>query len=110
MPDMTVFDLHRVRQALREHLGEDDKVTTTACDDVTRHYWALSRNELFVLDGDVVVHRLPLSGVVGSVTDDESGTTLRLRDAQSSSTVIGSFRKPNQLTRALKGIVERSAD
>jgi hypothetical protein len=101
MPDVTVFDVYRIRQALRGHLADGDRVSTTACDDVTRHYWALTTQELIVLSGDTIVHRFAVDTLAGDGETNDSATTLRVRDPATGAVVIGTFRKPNELTRTV---------
>ena len=108
MPETSVFDAYRASRALAGHLADGDELQAVASDDVTRHYWCLTKQELVVLKGDQIVGRLPFERMHGEVRSTSSGTEVRVTDTKGGPVLIASFRRANKVTKQLAAMLGRS--
>jgi hypothetical protein len=106
MPEVSVFDAHRIRQALRGQLADGETVEALACDDATKDYWVVTTSDLVVMSGDTITFRLALDRLAAEGTTDAAGTTLRIQDRAANKFVIGTFRKPNRVTERILGLLD----
>ena len=96
-----MFDAYRASRALEGQLADGDALQVVAADDVTRSYWCLTKQELVVLDGDVIVARIAFDRMHGEVRTAPSGTEVRVSDGKGGPVLIASFRRANKLTAQL---------
>ena len=96
-----MFDAYRASRALEGKLADGDALQVVAADDVTRNYWCLTKQELVVLDGDVIAARIVLRQMQGEVRSGAAGTEVRVSDAKGGPVLIASFRRANKLTAQL---------
>lgn len=104
-----MFDAYRASRALEGKLADGDALQVVAADDVTRNYWCLTKQELVVLDGDVIVARVAFDRMQGEVHSAATGTEVRVGDATGGPVLIASFRRANKLTAQL-GTMLRNGD
>jgi hypothetical protein len=105
MAEVSVFDAYQVQRALRGHLADDDVLETLARDDATGAFWVLTRRELIIVLDQRVRERAERGAIEGDVETTDVAVTVRLRPAAANRTIVGTFRKPNRLTRALSEII-----
>jgi len=100
-----VFDAYQVQRALRGHLAEDDVMEMLARDDATGAYWVLTGRELLLVQDQQIGDRFARDELSGSVETSEVAVTVRIRGGESRPALLGTFRKPNRLTRALEEVL-----
>jgi hypothetical protein len=105
LPEVSVFDAYRASRALEGQLADGDALQVVATDDVSRNSWCLTKQELVVLDGDVIVSRIAFDRMHGEVRPAATGTEVRVRDAKGGPVLIASFRRANTLTSRLVAIL-----
>jgi hypothetical protein len=106
MAEASVFVAYQVQRALRGHLAEDDAMQMLARDDATGVFWVLTRRELVLVKNMQIEDRLPRAELTGDVEVTDVTVTVRVRTADRSKVVMGTFRKRNRLTEALAEIVD----
>ena len=100
-----MFDAYQVQRALRGHLADDDAMELLARDDATGAYWVLTRRELLVVKDQQIGERMARDQLAGSVEVSDVAVTVRIRRGESRAALLGTFRKPNRLTRALDAVL-----
>jgi hypothetical protein len=105
MAEVSVFDAYQVQRALRGHLADDDAMEMLARDDATGVYWVLTRRELVLVKDNRIGERIPRERLGGIVDVTDLAVTARVRGSDPRMTLVGTFRKPNRLTRALAEII-----
>ena len=104
-----MFDAYQVQRVLRGHLADGDAMETLARDDATGGYWVLTHDELLVVQDQQIAERMPRVTLAGEVETTDVAVTIRLRGADRSRTMVGTFRKANRLTKALAAILDATA-
>jgi hypothetical protein len=105
MAEVSVFDAYQVQRALRGHLADGDAMEMLARDDATGAYWVLTHHELILVKDQEVGDRLSRHGLAGSIEVTDVAVTVRVRGGEPRTALLGTFRKPNRLTRALAEII-----
>jgi hypothetical protein len=105
MAEASVFDAYQVQRALRGHLADDDAMETLARDDGTGTYWVLTHHDLVLVRDHEVGDRIGRDQLAGTVAVTDVAVTVRVRGGEPRTALVGTFRKPNRLTRALTAIV-----
>jgi len=100
-----VFDAYQVQRALRGHLADDDAMELLARDDATGAYWVLTRRELLLVQDQQIGERVARDDLAGSIEVSDVAVTVRIRGRESRAALLGTFRKPNRLTRALADVL-----
>jgi len=101
MAEVSVFDAYQVQRVLRGHLADDDAMELLARDDATGAYWVLTRRELLLVKDQQIGERIGREELAGSVEVSDVAVTVRIKGGESRAALLGTFRKPNRLTRAL---------
>jgi hypothetical protein len=104
MAEVSVFDAYQVQRALHGHLADDDAMVMLARDDATGAFWVLTRRELILVKDQEVGERMSRDELTGSVEVTDMAVTVRVRGSDPRTALLGTFRKPNRLTRALAEI------
>jgi hypothetical protein len=105
MAEVSVFDAYQVQRALRGHLADDDAMETLARDDATGAYWVLTHRELVLVKDHEVGERISRDELAGAVEAADVAITVRVHGGEPRTALVGTFRKPNRLTRALAEII-----
>jgi hypothetical protein len=109
MSEVSVFDAYQVQRTLRGHLADGDAMETLARDDATGAHWVLTHQALLVVQDQQIIDRIPREAIAGEVEVADVGVTIRLRGSDRKKTMVGTFRKPNRLTKALAEVIEGGA-
>src|SRR4051794_29545350 len=105
MADVSVFDAYQVQRALRGHLADGDAMETLARDDATGTFWVLTHQELVLVRRQEIQGRIPRDARAGTAEVTAVGVSIRLRGGEQPTPLVGTFRKPTRLTRAIAELI-----
>jgi len=106
MAEVSVFDAYQVQRALRGHLADGDAMETLARDDATGTFWVLTHQELVLVGDQEIQGRIPREALAGTVEITDVAVSIRLRGGDQRTATVGTFRKPNRLTRAIAELID----
>jgi hypothetical protein len=72
-------------------------------------FWVLTGLELVLVQELQVVERSARAELAGEVEVTDVGVSVRLRATDARKSLVGTFRKPNRLTKALAEVLEGNA-
>lgn len=104
-----MFDAYQVQRALRGHLAAGDALETLARDDATGVFWVLTGLELVLVKDLEIDERIPRDALEGEIDVTDVGITVRLRGTDTRKALVGTFRKPSRLTKALGEALDHGA-